>query len=207
MSKLKIRHRDIANAKKKSDWDFGNRILYDMCAKYPYHNRVDQIVAKVWLIGRSYAVAIERRKNVIKTNDDFYTKIVGPAILEAGIDQWIAELNNYRTPTLNNIEYILETHGKLTALLMKITGMEKRSLSSKYLHFHKPNLFYIYDSRAMEAIRKRVSPSKNKIHPNKNIDIEYAKYCLRCIELRDEIKARYKIHMTPREIDKILLGF
>lgn len=206
MSKLEIRRSDIDTAKKKSEWDFGNRILYDMCTKYPYHNKLDQIVAKVWLIGRSYAVAIERRKNAKKTNDDFYTKIVGPEIFDSGIDQWIAELNNFRTPTLSNIEYILETHGKLTALLKKITGMEKRSLSSKYLHFHKPNLFFIYDSRAMEAIRKRVPPAKNKIPINENIDMEYAKYCLRCMELRDEIKVRYNIHLTPREIDKILLS-
>lgn len=84
--------------------------------------------------------------------------------------------------------------------------MGKRSLSSKYLHFHKPNLFFIYDSRAMESIRKLVTPSKNKIASTENIDMEYAKYCLRCIDLREEIKERFNTYLNPRELDNILLG-
>ena len=33
-----------------------------MCACYPTHKVIDQIRAKIWLIVRSYAAAIERRR-------------------------------------------------------------------------------------------------------------------------------------------------
>jgi len=80
MKHLKITKYDINRAKRKAGWDFGNNILYDMCAKYPYHKHIDQIVGKIWLIGRSYAAAIERRKNAKEYNEDFYTEVVGPVI-------------------------------------------------------------------------------------------------------------------------------
>jgi len=38
-------------------------------------------------------------------------------------------------------------------LFSKISGLNKRSLASKYLHFHVPELFYISDSRAYDAMR------------------------------------------------------
>jgi hypothetical protein len=53
-------------------WGFGNSILYDMCKRKPFHNQTDIIVGKIWIIGRSYAAAIERRRTVGNTNDDFY---------------------------------------------------------------------------------------------------------------------------------------
>ena len=49
-----------------NDWDLGNKILYDMCQQYPFHNKSSEVIAKVWLIGRSYAAAIERRKDTPK---------------------------------------------------------------------------------------------------------------------------------------------
>ena len=56
----------------------------------------------------------------------------------------------------NNIGQIISVHNFLTVIFNEISGLDKRSLASKYLHFHLPNLFYIYDSRADNAIRKMV---------------------------------------------------
>lgn len=53
-------------------WDIGNRILYDMCGAHPEHSQDGEIVAKVWLIGRSYAASIERCRNAKHIGDDFY---------------------------------------------------------------------------------------------------------------------------------------
>lgn len=206
MKHIKITKHDVNRAKKKSRWDFGNKILYDMCANYPYHKSIDQIVAKIWLIGRSYAAAIERRKNAKEFNEDFYTEVVGPVMVKSGIDRWLAKLNRFRFPTLDNIENILAVHGNLMNLIKIMTGMEKRSLASKYLHFHKPNLFFIYDSRATESIRKLIPPSKNKLDYRSNIDMEYAKFCLRCIDLREKIKEKFNTYLNPRELDNILLS-
>jgi len=206
MKHVKLTKHHVNKAQKKSRWDLGNKILYDMCSNYPYHKSIEQIVAKMWLIGRAYAAAIERRKKAKEYNETFYTDVVGPAIKKSGIDQWIEEISTFRFPTLNNIENILTVHGSLMNLIKEITRMEKRSLTSKYLHFHKPNLFFIYDSRAMESIRKLIPPSKNKFNIRPNIDMEYAKFCLRSIDLREEIKEKFNTYLTPRELDNILLS-
>jgi len=204
---LKITKFDVNASQQKSLWDFGNGILYDMCANYPAHKSVDQIVAKIWLIGRSYAAAIERRKNAKESNDVFYTEVVGPAIMKSGIDDWIKSLERYRFPTFDNIGNILGVHYNLLILLEKLTGMEKRSLTSKYLHFHKPNIFFIYDTRAIASLRKLMPPSKIKLSLESEVDREYASFCLRCIRLRDDIKGKFENHLTPRELDKLLLNF
>jgi hypothetical protein len=87
-----------------------------------------------------------------------------------------------------------------------LTDMNKRALASKYLHFHKPNLFYIYDSRAKEAISK-ITPRPNYIKEitAEEADSEYRIFCRRCQYLCDSISEHFHKTLTPRQIDKILL--
>ena len=63
---------------KKSVWNFGNGVLYKLCAENFYHTKDEHILAKVWLIGRAYAAAIERRRIKEAINDDFYIDKVVP---------------------------------------------------------------------------------------------------------------------------------
>jgi len=63
-----ITKEDIEAVRTPWVWDLGNRILYDMCQSYPGHSKDDEIVAKIWLIGRSYAASIERRRNAKHTD-------------------------------------------------------------------------------------------------------------------------------------------
>src|SRR5262245_54011223 len=78
-------------------WDVGNRGLYDICAKYPKHDRDDVIVAKIWLIGRSYAAAIERRSEVGEFRGDLFYSHVAPAVRKFAIDRWIERVR--QSPT------------------------------------------------------------------------------------------------------------
>src|SRR6266704_2598979 len=131
-------------------WDLGNQVLYDLCAANRQHIRDDVIIAKVWLIGRTYAAAIERRPDKgDAVGDAFYETKVAPQIRDSDIDKWFGALDNSsnKDMTLN-----LETHKRIMGLFTEISGLEKRSLASKYLHFHFPSRFYIYDSRACKAI-------------------------------------------------------
>ncbi len=52
----------LINNTEKTDWDFSNGILYKMCADNFEHTQRNKIVGKILVIGRTYAVAIERRK-------------------------------------------------------------------------------------------------------------------------------------------------
>ncbi len=195
---------DVESAQQKWVWDLGNCVLYDLCKNHPEHKLAEEIVAKLWLIGRVYAASIERRRNAEEIGDDFYELKVVPAIRDSHIDMWIASISPTGVPGAPSTIF---THKKLTDLLKEITGLEMRSLASKYLHFHRPDAFYIYDSGASEAINK-VAPRLGKI-PEITVDAcdgEYKDFVRRCVWLRDHIDKTHSIKLTPRQIDKLLIG-
>jgi hypothetical protein len=188
-------------------WDLGNQVLYSLCREHPKHDRPDAIVAKVWLIGRAYAAAIERRKNATHTSDDFYETAVVEQIRSSMLDQWLAALPDHITDPWGELGATVVVHKRLMDVFSSLTGLEKRSLASKYLHFHRPDLFFIYDSRAKEGIAK-VSPSIRqiaRINAPEN-DWEYLTFVRRCQWLRDEVRSQFGVVLTPRQLDKLLLG-
>lgn len=191
----------------KANWEFGNNILYKMCEENPKHNNSDVVVGKIWLIGRSYAAAIERRKGGKKTGD-FYFDVVAPKMKKIGkeLDKKIKELPQ---PSANHVDDLLRTHKFLTDVFSDISQLQKRSLASKYLHFHCPQKVFIYDSRAKEAIHKIVErPDKkplNKLQPNE-FDQEYGDFVCRILELKNFLETKLKRSLAPRDIDNFLLS-
>ena len=184
-------------------WELANNVLYELCDKYPDHKDADEIVAKLWLIGRSYAAAIERRKNAIENGGDFYYETVAPAIISKGaaLDSKIRMLKSSE-----RLEDLFDTHAFLIEIFRTVTDMDKRSLASKYLHFHCPNTAYIYDSIASTALRKLVKkPYKIELNNFDNYDYEYVDFCIRASELRQYIADEYGLHLTIRELDTLLL--
>jgi hypothetical protein len=85
----------IEKATATSPWDVGNDVLYRLYRTRPLHIDVPDVIAKVWLIGRSYAAAIERRKNEAGENNDFYIDVVGPKIVASDLDEWISEAKQF----------------------------------------------------------------------------------------------------------------
>jgi hypothetical protein len=207
----KITPQRLKKAAAPRPWDIGNRTLYDLCKKHPKHTDEQEIIAKFWLIGRAYAAAIERRKEKgIHSGNDFYTKKVAPRIKKAGIDKTLEPLKSFKRINDKNADKIIEIHRKLTELLSddSFTGLEKRSLASKYLHFHFPNLYFIYDSRAKKAIGKILTRSETpKTLIKKEHDTEYKKFVEKCLYLRSKIESRpdIKSPFTPRHLDNLLL--
>lgn len=198
-----ITQSDIDSIRAHWIWDLGNRILYDLCRQHPAHYRDDEIVAKLWLIGRSYAASIERRRNAKEIGDNFYEKIVAPAIRNSGVDPWLASIRQADEP---GASISIAVHKRLMDLFHSITALEKRSLASKYLHFHKPDVFFIYDSRARQSITK-VVPRLSQIPgiETDEFDPEYRDFVRRCVWLRNHIQIALATKLTPREIDKLLL--
>jgi len=205
---VSLRKEQVESSLENSEWDLGNTILYDMCSQYPAHNKSAEIIAKVWLIGRSYAAAIERRKNA--RNGEFkgdvsYIGKVAPEIIHSDIDGLPRTLEVINGISESTLEAILSVHLNVTDLFSKISGLEKRSLASKYLHFHYPELFFIYDSRAVTAVSHlsnltgRVGRSKYKA------DNEYRKFCEKCLNLRKYVEDNFNIYLTARQLDNLLL--
>ena len=93
--------------------------------------------------------------------------------------------------------------------------MEKRSLVSKYLHFHFPHLFYIFDSRAVASLRKfqkrkRVCLPQCKHGYEKKckicFDKEYATFYVKLHEWQQKILKKTGENLTPRQMDRLLLN-
>ena len=195
---------------KNSRWEFGNSILYQMCEDNPLHNDADVVIGKIWLIGRSYAAAIERRKNADDyQGDDFYYDAVAPKMLEIGkeLDSRIESLKNNTGIIADCVPEILSTHKYLMDAFMDLTGLEKRSLASKYLHFHCPEKFFIYDSRARAAIGKIVKrPNKKILLGIDDHDAEYGDFVCRMLELQEYLDEKLGTYEKPRAIDSFLLS-
>ena len=195
----------IKKALKPNVWDRGNKVLYDLCKNCPRHINEGEILAKIWLIGRSYSASIERRKNKneLRDGDSFYEDIVAKEIKGSNIDRFIESIRKYKKTTLNNAEEIASVHHKVTMLFNKITEQNKRSLASKYLHFHLPKLFFLYDSRAQKSIGWYVKVKRTG--SSDIVDREYFRFLIKCILLTDEIHKKNHVVLSPRELDNLLL--
>lgn len=201
----------IMKVQESNVWSFGNQVLYDMCQKAPLHINEDEIIGKVWLIGRSYAAAIERGAKSARNNDQFYENRIAVKMKVAGkeLDERIARLTVQTQITKEILKDVVETHCFLTKVFHDIFGMDKRSLASKYLHFHVPNLFYIYDSRAIKGVTEFHSLDKKlrKDLMNYDCDKTYADFISKVYPLNVKKFEKHGIWLTPRQIDALLLGY
>ncbi|MFC2119049.1 hypothetical protein ACFLSY_10440 [Bacteroidota bacterium] len=193
----------------KNPWDFSNEILYNLCKDNFLHNQHDIILTKVLFIGRIYAAAVERRKTK-KTdiNDNFYFDKVEPAFRESKLDEHLKRLMEVKSITSDKIPLILQTHYYLQRVLNRITGLNKRSFCSKYLHFHLPDLFFIYDSRALMALRNFITKVPKEfisVLQTKKIDMEYARFFCMCYQLKKQIEFKFDTTITTRQFDHILI--
>ena len=207
----------LLNSTIKDRYWFANKILYNLCENnQDYRDRFnsDSFVAKLWLIGRSYAAAVERRNivdirnldyndNFMKYSYDFYYDEVFERIKANNCYfEMIDKLQKIDTldRDIESIKTILKAHKVLTDIFTNVCGKEKRSLASKYLHFHFPNLFFIFDSRASEEIKKYVKEKKEikkieEIIPYDNYDKQYYDLYIRCYLL-------YKKHFKYADWNK-----
>lgn len=188
-------------------WGWGNEILYRMCREEPEHKRLDVIQGKVWLIGRSYSAAIERGAGEYK---DIYSKRVAPKMKKSGIDTWLESVKAIDRVTAANVEDVLRVHKQLTDLFKRIAKTEKRSLASKYLHFHQPKAFFIFDSQANTKITELSKGQRFEV-PKKfdspYFDRSYVKFVHRCLWYRDNVfEKNLGRQSSPRELDRHLLG-
>ncbi len=192
-------------------WDFGNQILYDMCQKAPLHINEEEVISKVWLIGRSYAAAIERGAKSAYKGDEFYKHVVGKKIKSIGkeLDKRISFFSEQEQVTKNLLGKIAETHNYLTKVFYDISGMDNRSLASKYLHFHVPNVFYIYDSRAIASVTNLNTLDRNlkKDLLKLDSDLVYVDFLAKVYPLNEKIYKEYGVWLKPREIDALLLQY
>lgn len=205
----KITETDIKNVHRSA---FGNEILYRMCKDFPAHKVPDQISGKVWLIGRSYAADVGRGRKNDAISDDFYDGQVPRLFLEyyKTIDNDLLELGNSDINS-GNLSTVLNMHKQLTVATKNINKIRtQRSFSSKYLHFHAKNAFFIYDSRAKESLNILIKIYMGNKKPYEQedfiqYDYEYSAFCNKCLILREILEEEFGVFLKPREMDNLLI--
>lgn len=202
----------VTRAMRSSTWQLSNDVLYNFCAEYPEHRKANVVLGKIMLIGRVYAAAIERGvpQEPRDENVQFFLDTVAPEIIGSDIDTWISEARAVSRRNRNWFDTLVGVHHETTRLFHRITNKYKRSLASKYLHFHVPDLFYIYDSRAVGAFRQGVIQGLDEAIPratntNNLGDNEYRKFSEKCEYLREYCRTRFQKTLSPRQLDNLLL--
>ena len=181
---------------------YGNEILYRMCREKPRHKDIDTVKSKLWLIGRAYSAAIER-----KAGSQFKIDDAANILINSEIDTHINRLLKINRIDDKNLELLLQAHKALTDSLKEATGIDKRSLASKYLHFHAPKAVFIYDSIANSKIRLLLNPLQRRFKCNKKYDLPYEGFVRRCLHFRDFVyENQIGALATPRKIDMYLIG-
>ncbi|MFO0905736.1 MAG: hypothetical protein U0939_22200 [Pirellulales bacterium] len=89
----------------------------------------------------------------------------------------------------------------------EISGLEKRSLASKYLHFHIPQLVHIYDARATTALKRLGNNVPCDTHVAGFGDHKYRGFVERCEDMRKFYLAEFSQSMSRRQLDNLLLSF
>jgi hypothetical protein len=143
---------------------------------------------------------VERRRVKDKfPGDSFYTRLLAPKVRNSDIDRWFEGLKRDKDGS-----EAIRIHKKLTDFLRSLTNLDKRSLASKYLHFHFPDQFFLYDSRASSSI-KQLTPARDNQYISGNGDASYELFFRRCQKLSQHIKSKFGKALSPRELDDVLL--
>jgi hypothetical protein len=192
-------------------WAVSDGLLYDLCKKYPDHRNPKAVTAKMLLIGRTYAATAERGRSAgaaaKSSNDDFYIRDLPESLRTSNLDDILAWLRQFPRISEQNMSEVIKAHTELMNVLYMLTGVGKRSLASKYLHFHRPDLFFILDSRAQNAIRLVSSKlQRNSMPMEFPGDSQYVLFVRSALLLRERLEGEFDVTLTPRHLDRILLA-
>jgi hypothetical protein len=116
------------------------------------------------------------------------------------VDRWFCTL-----ATAEELEgwLLLETHKRVMDVFADLPEAEARSLASKYLHFHFPELFYIHDSLVDRAARRLVEGDCGFLAMSE-FDPVYGRFHACCRKLADRLAPELGRRLSPRELDRVL---
>ena len=214
LTKIKLEEYFFKAERMQYYWKLGNDILYDMCKKYPFHIEETEVIAKVWLIGRSYAAAIER--GAIDKDGKENTELIYESILPEVFSEYNNKIDDSLSKTnSSDLKQIFSTYDLVLECFNKISNKWNRSLTSKYLHFHKPENYYLMDSRAKTGL-KNVLEALSINSPLKRSDImnypilhkeseDYIRFYLKCQKCHKVLEEEFNRKLSKRDFDNLLL--
>lgn len=203
---LKLKKKWVDEAVKPSIWDVGNDWLYKLCATYPSHTDVAQVGAKIWLIGRAYSAAAERGVSG-KGQADKYIIELSQRFIDQKADRHLARLPKPIADFRKHLDQVVDVHHSFESIFSNDDELGRVSLTSKYLHFHRPDLFPIYDSRASAAIARIAPDSRYTGYEiaSEHGTTRYGKFAVRTAWLLDQMAEFLGYAPTLRKLDNLLL--
>lgn len=202
----------LDNWQRYSIWD---RTLYDLCQRHFHHEDKAAVVAKVFLIGRSYQTGLERHIRAVGSAQKGLDQVADLFKEHShAIDQHLRALKNFGDvpPSTEILPAICLAHFDLMSLAKTLTKAgSPRSFASKYLHFHAP-VVPIYDSIASRVIGSRAwKPWTGGCAPEPKttrIDQTYWTFCHRIVRMAESWRADgVSFSPTSRNLDSYLLGW
>jgi len=199
---------EVKKAKDEGIFKFTNKVLYDLVKDNPTHDEKKEeevVTAKIWIIGRTHAAPIERGETSGMCRDTL-CRLFAEKSRKAEIDRYISTIRNSSKSIDENKDLILETETKLVKILQNLTRLQKRSLASKYLHYHLPEFIFIYDQRARSGLSKISPHYVTKRERSGKFDNELENFFLKMLDLQECIRKEFGMLLKPREIDRLLLN-
>ncbi|WP_224823414.1 hypothetical protein [Cognatishimia sp. MH4019] len=206
---------------------FENHVLYAMTHKHLLHDGCFVTMGKIMAIGRIYAADpfrhaprphSHRRKALYEG--------LAHALKDKGLDKMLADIGPLETLTTEAdvqidsdmlFQRITQCHAELvkiicsvkhdwaltggapeTTALWKFAHAQNISFASKYLHFHRPNAFPIYDSIARHGLRAWTSTAAGATCRS---TASYPAFCKQILKFA----AAQSDPRTLRELDTMLL--
>lgn len=162
LSKLPARSagtsRDSMPADRRRAGGYANLVLYRMCGEQPQHDDVGVVEAKLRLIGDHYRASLKRGigKHHLHGGDGFFIELAR-AIRSSDLDERLDVIRRNGRVDACSLDDVVDTHAAFEDLVVDFTRewqgpqavrrvLNRRSFCSKYLHFHAPEAFFIYDS-------------------------------------------------------------
>ena len=186
----------IADALSQSNIDPRSRALYELCFLQRDHLRDEPVADKLRLIARLYA----EYGSALGTAGGFSPEYSAHRLTQSSVDRWFGIL-----ATAENLDagLLLELHKRVMDVFADLPESTARSLASKYLHFHFPELFCIYDAEVEAALHSLMHGDCGFL-ALADFDPVYGRFLACCRKLVDHLKPEIGRRLSPRELDRVL---
>lgn len=183
----------ITNALAESILDPRLRALYELCFMHRHHLRDDIVADKLRMLVRLCA-----ERGIVVSN--FSPEYVAHRLGRAEVDRWFGGL---ATAEKLDVALLLEVHKHMMRVFDDLGEVEARSLASKYLHFHFPELFFVFDAR-VEAAAIALGEGDCGYLALSEHDPTYGRFYACARKLVDKIAPLVGRRLSPRELDRVL---
>ncbi len=191
---LSLSREFITDALSQSILDPKVRALYELCFMHRHHMRNEIVADKLHLITRLYSDALSWQGTT------FSAEAAAHSLTRSPVDRWFGALS---TAEQLDSGLLLELHKRMMEVFGELSEDEARSLASRYLHFHFPELFYIYDSRIATAIALLMDGDCGFL-ALAEFDPAYGRFHACCRKLTERIAPQVGRRLSPRELDRVL---